>query len=117
MGSTSKTLRYAIEDGHQLWYIQTQELYNQVTHFYVAIFADDNHTHLLALSQKEALTEVEKLTVTSITRPVVSYPIEEILGDIPMTMRRACINAAYGIVCAFRTKRQKWEDRCSGLQT
>lgn len=111
VGSTSKTLRYAIEDGHRSWYIQTQELYNQVAHFYVAIFADDNHTHLLALSQKEALTEVEKLTVTSITRPVVSYPIEEILGDIPMTMRRACINEAYGIAGAFRTKRQKWEDR------
>jgi hypothetical protein len=49
-----------LESRHIDWYKSTEDLYNQVTGFYLLLLLDK--THLLALSQKSALSELERLT-------------------------------------------------------
>jgi len=106
MASATKTIRYRLETKHLDWFQATKELYTEVTGFYLFLCLEKSE--LLNLAQKEALTELERLTVASKVRPSVEYLLP---WEVPRDLRRACINQAIGAAKSFITNLQKWEAR------
>ena len=104
----TKTIIQRLESRHLDWFKSTQDLYRQVTGFYLLLLLDK--THLLKQSQKEALSELERLTIVGIDRP---KPEILLPWDIPMLFRRACINQAIGAAKSFYTTYQKWQQQKS----
>jgi hypothetical protein len=56
---------------------------------------------MLDLSNKEALTALEKLVHTTQSNPTPVMPLSDIQEDIPAMFWRAAINAALGSVGSF----------------
>src|SRR5947207_3742322 len=83
--------------------------FNQVAAFYFDVIAA--HEKLLDLSNKEALTALEKLTHITQSNPTPVMPLEGILEDIPAMFRRAAINAAMGSARSFYSHLNKWRKR------
>jgi IS605 OrfB family transposase len=106
MASATKTLQYRLETNHLDWFQATKELYSEVTGFYLCLLLEK--PELLNLSQKDVLTELERLTVVSKNRLTVEYLLP---WDLPMVLRRACINQAIGAAKSFKTNLRKWEAR------
>src|SRR6266700_3862690 len=90
---------------HGAWFAANQALFNRVTAFYFGVI--QAHEKVLALSDKDALTALEKLTHTTQNNPTPVMPLEEILEDIPALYRRAAINAALGSARSFSSHLQK----------
>lgn len=108
MAKATKTIRYRLETDVRFvdWFICTKELYNEVTGFYLCLLLDKSH--LLSLNQKDALSELEKLTIVGKERPEPEFLLP---WDVPMVLRRACINQAIGAASGFFSARGKWESR------
>ena len=66
---------------------------------------------MLDLSNKDALTALEKLTHTTQSNPTPAMPLEDILEDIPAMFRRAAINAALGSARSFYSHLTRWRKR------
>jgi transposase len=64
---------------------------------------------ILDLSNKEALTALEKLTHTTRRNPHPVMPLSELVEDMPAMFRRAAIHAALGSARSFFTHRKKWQ--------
>ena len=88
-----QVLNYQAE--HSAWFAANQALFNRVTAFYFGVI--QAHEKVLDLSNKDALTALEKLTHTTQSNPTPVMPLSEIGEDIPALFRRAAINAALGV--------------------
>lgn len=108
MAKATTTIKQALHYGpeHSAWFAATQTLFNRVYAFYFAVI--QAHSKILALSNKEALTALEKLTHTTQSNPTPIMPLSEIQEDIPAMFRRAAINAALGSARSFFSHLSKW---------
>jgi hypothetical protein len=88
------------------WFAHTQQLFNLVAAFYFEVIAA--HEGVLELSNKEALTALEKLTHATKKNPHPVMPLDPIAPDCPAMFRRAAIHAALGSARAFYTHLSKW---------
>src|SRR5713226_8044160 len=91
------------------WFAENAALYNQTCAFYFGVI--QAHEKVLDLSNKEALTVLEKLTHTTQSNPHPVMPLEEIAEVIPAMFRRAAINAALGSARSFYSNLGKWRKR------
>ncbi|HEX3641127.1 MAG TPA: transposase, partial [Ktedonobacteraceae bacterium] len=91
------------------WFAANQALFNRVCAFYFDVIAA--HEKILDLSNKDALTALEKLTHTTQSNPHPVMPLEEVAEDIPAMFRRAAINAALGSARSFYSHLSKWRKR------
>jgi putative transposase len=89
------------------WFAANQSLFNQVAAFYFDVI--QAHVKILDLSNKEALTALEKLTHTTQSNLTPAMPLEEIAEDIPALFRRAAINAALGSARSFFSHLATWQ--------
>ena len=111
MAKATTTLKQVLnyQPDHSAWFAANQALFNQVAAFYFEVI--QAHEKVLDLSNKEALTALEKLTHTTQKNPTPVMPLEEILEDIPAMFRRAAIHAALGSARSFYSHLQKWRKR------
>ncbi len=111
MAKATITIKQVLNYGpeHAAWFAANQVLYNRVCAFYFAVI--QAHVKILDLSNKEALTALEKLTHTTQSNPAPIMPLEEVAENIPAMFRRAAINAALGSARSFFSHLQKWQQR------
>src|SRR5947207_3332890 len=102
-----QVLNYQAE--HGAWFAANQDLYNQVCAFYFEVI--QAHVNVVDLSNKEALTALEKLTHTTQSNPNPVLPLAELAEDIPAMFRRAAIHAALGSARSFHSHLNKWQKR------
>ena len=93
----------------QAYFAANQALFNQVAAFYFDVI--QAHAGVLDLSNKEALTALEKLTHTTELNPHPVMPLCEVREDIPAMFRRAAIHAALGSARSFYGSRARWQKR------
>src|SRR5436309_1517866 len=65
---------------HGTWFVANQTLFNRVCAFYFEVI--QAHKKILALSNKEALTALEKLTHTTQSHPTPVMPLREVAADL-----------------------------------
>jgi len=94
---------------HAAWFAANQALFNRVAAFYFEVI--QAHEKVLDLSNKDALTALEKLTHTTQSNPTPVMPLSDIGEDIPAMFRRAAINAALGSARSFYSHLRKWKGR------
>jgi putative transposase len=101
MAKATTTIRQVLnhELFHGEWLRANHALFNRVASFYFDVI--QAHVGVLDLSNKEALTALEKLTHTTELNPHPIMPLCEIGEDIPAMFRRAAINAALGSARSF----------------
>src|SRR6266849_2492965 len=117
MAKATTTIRQVLnpQRGHSYqadytaWFAANQDLFNRVAAFYFDVIAA--HEKILDLTNKDALTALEKLTHTTKTHPHPIMPLCEIQEDIPAMFRRAAINAALGSTRSFSSNLGKWRKR------
>ena len=111
MAKATTTLRQSLnyQPQHAEWFAASQALFNRVVAFYFEVI--QAHEGLLDLTNKEALTALEKLTHATEKHPSPLMPLTEIAPDIPAMFRRAAINAALGSARAFFSSLKKWRTR------
>ena len=111
MAATSTTTMRQIlsYQPHQaVWFAATQTLFNRVCAFYFEVIQEGR---VLDLSNKEALTALERLTHTTQSNPAPVMALQEVAQDIPAMFRRAAINAALGSARSFFTHLSMWRKR------
>ncbi|MCG9967398.1 RNA-guided endonuclease TnpB family protein [Pelotomaculum terephthalicicum JT] len=101
----TKTIKQTLEYRFPEWFITTEKLFNEVTAFYFGIIKE--RAQILELTNKKALTELERLTHSTKDNPAPPFPLK---WDIPAMFRRACINTAIGAARSFFSKLKKWKD-------
>ena len=108
MAKATITIRQVLnyESTHGEWLRANQALFNRVASFYFDVI--QAHTGILDLSNKEALTALEKLTHTTELNPHPIMPLSQIGEDIPAMFRRAAINAALGSARSFYGNLSRW---------
>ncbi|GCE12234.1 hypothetical protein KTT_20930 [Tengunoibacter tsumagoiensis] len=108
MAKTTITLRQTLtcQPNHHEWFATNQALFNRVVCFYFDVI--NAHENLLQLSNKEALTALEKLTHTTKETPDPIMPLQALAPDIPALFRRAAINAALGSARSFFSHLYRW---------
>src|SRR5260370_2156884 len=108
MAKATTTIRQVLthQPEHSAWFAATQALFNRVAAFYFEVI--QAHEGILDLSNKEALTALEKLTHTTESNPTPIMPLCQIQKDIPAYFRRAAINAALGSARSFYSHLAKW---------
>jgi putative transposase len=106
--SATKTIRQQLgyRPGISNWFASTQELFNQVVAFYFDVI--QAHQGMLELSNREALTALERLTHTTKQSPDPITPLAEVAGNIPAMFRRAAINNALGAARSFHSNLACW---------
>ncbi len=117
MAKATTTIRQVLnpQRGHSYqadytaWFAANQDLFNRVAAFYFDVIAA--HEKILDLTNKDALTALEKLTHTTKTHPHPIMPLCEIQEDIPAMFRRSAINAALGSTRSFSSNLGKWRKR------
>ncbi len=111
MAKATTTIKQVLSYGpeHAAWFAANQVLYNRVCAFYFDVI--QAHVKILDLTNKVALTALEKLTHTTQSNPAPIMPLEEVAEDIPAMFRRAAINAALGSARSFFSHLQKWHKR------
>ena len=104
MAKATTTIRQVLnyQAENSAWFAANQTLFNRVTSFYFEVI--QAHEKVLDLSNKDALTALEKLTHTTQSNPNPVMPLSEIVEDIPAMFRRAAINAALGSARSFYSK-------------
>src|SRR5215467_1018267 len=100
-----QSLQYAPQ--HAEWFAATRALFNRVVVFYFEVI--QVHAGILELSNKKALTALEKLTHTTETNPHPVIPLSEIVEDMPAMFRRAAIHAALGSARSLFAHRRRWQ--------
>src|SRR5215469_7760494 len=105
----TKTIRQSLEHRHtpSLWFATTQTLFNAVAAFYWQVL--DAHPSLLDLSAKDALTALERLTLTTASSPAPVMPLSEVAAQVPALFRRAAIHAALGSMHSFQAHLARWQ--------
>ena len=93
----------------QVYFAANQSLFNRVAAFYFEVI--QAHAGVLDLSNKEALTALEKLTHATEINPHPIMPLSDIQEDVPAMFRRAAIHAALGSARSFYSHLTKWRKR------
>ncbi len=109
MAKATKTVKQPLsyKSAHASYFAATKTLFNQVAAFYFDVIAV--HSGLLDLSNKEAITALEKLTHTTKDNARPIMPLASVItADIPAMFRRAAIHAALGSARSFYTHLGKW---------
>jgi len=88
------------------YFLETKEVFNKVSKFYFEVI--EKNEWLLELSNKEALSELEKLTHRTEKNLSPQYPL---VYEVPAMFRRACINAATGSARSYYTNLRKYEEK------
>ncbi|MBF7084084.1 transposase [Desulfallas sp. Bu1-1] len=101
----TKTIKQTLEYRFPEWFKLTEKLFNEVTAFYFGIIQE--HEVILELTNKEALTELERFTHKTKDNPAPPFPLK---WDIPAMFRRACINAALGAARSFFSNLNRWKN-------
>src|SRR5438874_5884937 len=103
MAKATTTIRQELNYSphHAAWFAATQTLFNQIAAFYFEVI--QAHENVLDLSNKEALTALERLTHATKKNPRPVMPLCEVAQDVPATFRRAAIHAALGSARSFYT--------------
>jgi hypothetical protein len=111
MAKATATIREALcyQPQHAEVFAANQALFNRVVAFYFECI--QAHEGLLALTNKEALTALERLTHATEANPAPIMPLTDIAPDIPAMFRRAAINAALGSARSFFSSLKKWRAR------
>ena len=111
MAKATSTIRSALhyQPQHAEVFSANQALFNCVVAFYFECI--QAHEGLLALTNKEALTALERLTHATEANPAPIMPLTDIAPDIPAMFRRAAINAALGSARSFFSSLKKWRAR------
>jgi len=111
MAKATTTIRQVLsyQDEYAAWFAENAALYNRACAFYFGVI--QAHEKVLDLSNKEALTVLEKFTHTTQSNPHPVMPLSEIAEDIPAMFRRAAINAALGSARSFYSNLGKWRKR------
>src|SRR6266480_1931708 len=111
MAKARTTMRSALhyQPQHALVFAANQVLFNRVVAFYFDCI--QAHEGILSLTNKEALTALERLTHATEQNPAPIMPLGEIAPDIPAMFRRAAINAAIGSARSFFSQLKKWRTR------
>ncbi len=109
MAKATKTIQHTLsyQASHAAWFAETHAFYNRVVAFYFDVI--HAHEGLIDLSNKEALTALEKLTHATLDNPEPVFPLSEIADSIPAMFRRAAINAALGSARSFFAHLKKWK--------
>src|SRR2546430_13489171 len=108
MAKATTTIRQVLnyQAEHAAWFAANAALFNRVCAFYFDVIAA--HEKILDLSNKDALTALEKLTHTTKTHPNPMMPLSDIQEAIPAMFRRAAIHAALGSARSFYSTLSKW---------
>ena len=111
MAKATTTIRQVLthRPEHSAWFAATQALFNRVAAFYFEVI--QAHEGILDLSNKEALTALEKLTHTTEKNPHPVMPLTQIAEDLPAMFRRAAIHAALGSARSFFAHLKKWQSK------
>jgi len=111
MAKATTTIRQVLthQPEHRAWFAATQALFNRVAAFYFEVI--QAHEGILDLSNKEALTALEKLTHTTEKNPHPVMPLTEVAEDLPAMFRRAAIHAALGSARSFFAHLKKWQSK------
>ena len=92
-----QSLNYQPQYAH--YFAENAALFNRVVSFYFDCI--QAHAGILALTNQEALTALERLTHATEHNPAPIMPLGEIAPNIPAMYRRAAINAAIGSARSF----------------
>lgn len=84
------TKRFALRTSHGTWLRATQELYNEILHFYYRLFL--RHPELHSLGSQKLLRALEQLSIVGRDKRPVEQPLP--FKGVPLYFRRAAINAA-----------------------
>jgi IS605 OrfB family transposase len=106
MAKATTTIRQRLNLVQGEWLHANQVLFNRVASFYFDVI--QAHIGILDLSNKEALTALEKLTHKTEINPHPVMPLSEVQEDIPALFRRAAIHAAIGSARSFHSHLAKW---------
>jgi putative transposase len=111
MAKATTTIKQVLnyQDNHAAWFAANQVLFNQLAAFYFEVI--QAHENVLDLSNKEALTALEKLTHTTKKNPTSAMPLSAIGENIPAMFRRAAIHAALGSARSFYSHLSRWKKR------
>jgi hypothetical protein len=101
--------RLQYEEQHATCFAATQALFNRVAAFYFQVI--QAHEGILDLSNKEALTALEKLTHATERNAHPVMPLSELASELPAMFRRAAIHAALGAYRSFFAHRKKWQSK------
>src|SRR5260370_32394372 len=91
----------------QAYFAANQDFLNRVAFFYFDVI--QAYVKVLDLSNKDALTALEKLTHTTELNPHPVMPLETIGEDIPAMFRRAAIYGALGSGRSFYGNCARWQ--------
>ena len=110
-GPPTKTLCFRLHHRPQQeeWFAGTARLFNQVAAFYFDVL--QAHPGILDLSDKEALSALERLTHATSGNPGPLLPLSAVAGSYPAMARRAAIHAALGAARSFRCNLEGWRRR------
>ncbi len=111
MAKATTTIRQVLNHRleHSAWFAATQALFNRVAAFYFEVI--QANVGVLDLSNKEALTALEKLTHATEKNPHPVMPLAEQVSDMPAMFRRSAIHAALGSARSFFAHRRKWQTK------
>ena len=111
MAKATTTIKQSLnyQPQHTEWFAANQALFNRVVAFYFDCI--QAHEGILDLTNKDALTALEKLTHATEKNQSPIMPLTELAPDIPAYFRRAAINAALGSARAFFSSLKKWRTR------
>jgi putative transposase len=111
MAKATSTIRSALhyQPQHAQCFAENAALFNRVVAFYFDCI--QAHEGILALTNKEALTALERLTHATEANPAPIMPLGRLAPDIPAMFRRAAINAALGSARSFFSHLKKWRVR------
>lgn len=84
------TKRFVLRTSHGTWLRDTQELYNEILHFYYRLFLE--HPELHNLGNQKLLRALEQLSIVGRDKRPVEQPLP--FKGVPLYFRRAAINAA-----------------------
>jgi len=85
MASATKTIRQPLSypSAHGAWFVATKSLFNQTAAFFFGCIQE--HPGLLALSAKDAITALERLTHTTGANP---HPVMPLCEPLPKGRER-----------------------------
>lgn len=89
------------------WFSTTQTLFNRLVAFYFDVI--QAHELILDMTNKEALTTLEKLTHQTKHNLYPVMPDTQIAVQVPAYFRRAAINAALGTARSFYSNLAHWK--------
>lgn len=108
MKTVTKTIIQRVKTEKKEYFEKTKEKFNEVCGFYFEVI--QGNQSILSLTNKEALTELERLTHKTERNPYPEIPLEK---EVPAMFRRSAINAAFGSARSFFTNLEKYHKKKS----